>query len=489
MLTYTGIAALSPRLFDFLPPSGSSSLPAGLVAAMLAEPGCVRALVPDRLHWNDVGTLQRYLDAHRAALVERSLCLPGLAAPADGVWRSPGATVAADAELSGFVALGCGSRVEAGARLADCVLLDGAVARSGRSWRGAVLGPDFCLAHETLAAAHCRLLAGRQVTGVAPLVEQGSDRQFFRIAEGAASTVLMLSPPGDADFARYLEIGRFLRELDLGVPEILAADEAEGSALLEDLGDGTLYLLARQESDAAVLEELYAGAVELLAALGARATAALARCPAAASRALDVAQLRWETGYFRENFLERLLGLPRERTARLDGDFARLAGAAAAQPEVFIHRDYQSQNIIVRGGRAHIVDFQGARRGPVGYDLASLLKDAYVGVPANLRAKLAERYRHRLAELGGPRLSADELYRHLVVAGLQRNMQALGAFCFLSLVKGKGQFRRFVRPGLARLEEGLGEFAALGEAGFGLEALAHLVGEARERLEAQGGKR
>ncbi len=376
LLTYTGIAAISPSLFDFLPPTGPSSLPAALIAAIRAEPGCVRALCPEDLYWNDIGTLERYLEANRD-VIDGRLELPAIS----------------------------------------------------------------------------------ESTGLELLVEQGSERQFFRMSAGDASYVLMFSPPDDADNARYVEIARFLADRDLGVPALVANLNDCSAAVLEDLGDGRLHGLALAVGDPTELKKLYSPVVNFLAELGARATADIEACPASASRALDYEQLRWETDYFRENFLVRLLGVAQEDTRVLDEEFDALARAVAQQPYIFMHRDFQSQNILIKDGHVRIVDFQGARRGPVTYDLASLLKDACVNIPVKLRNRLAEQYRQELARLGGPHMAADELRRHLVLAGLQRNMQALGAFCFLSLVKGKRGFKAFVAPGLERLREGLAELS------------------------------
>jgi aminoglycoside/choline kinase family phosphotransferase/dTDP-glucose pyrophosphorylase len=399
LLTYTGIAAVSRRIFEHLPPAGPSSLPAALIAALRDEPGCVRAITPEELYWNDVGTLERYLDANRDAIAG-TVSLPG----------------------------------------------------------GAV-GP-----------------------GLALLVEQGSDRKFLRMPAGKSSCVLMFSPPEDPDNRRFVEIGRFLAELDLGAPRLLAVSADDSSAVLEDLGDERLYESARAEADPKKLEQLYSKVVSFLAELGARATERIAECPAANCRALDYEQLRWESGYFRENFLGRLLGFPAAETAALDEEFDRLARAVEAQPRIFMHRDFQSQNIIVKDGRVRIVDFQGARRGPLGYDLASLLRDAYVDLPGELRARLAEQYRGQLAELGGPDVSADLFREHLVLAGLQRSMQALGAFCFLSLVKGKESFRRFIAPGLERLSDGLAELRGMGCAPGPMPSLEEQLAAARQRL-------
>jgi len=391
LLTYTGIAALSPRIFEYLPPEGPSSLPAALIEAIRAEPGCVRALRPGGLYWNDVGTLQRYLEANRDAL-EGRVSLP----PAAG-------------------------------------------------------GP-----------------------GLEPLVEQGSDRQFFRMQAGGASYVLMFSPPGDPDNQRYVEIGRFLGERDLGAPQLLAAVADSSSAVLEDLGDGRLYDLALAAGGEQSLKELYSPVVSFLARLAARGTAGIEACPAAASRALDYEQLRWETDYFRDRCLVGLLGMSRKETDALDGEFEALAREVEKQPRVFMHRDFQSQNIMIRDGRVRIVDFQGARRGPLAYDLASLLKDPYVCLPHRLRRELAELYRTELAALGGPEVSGPDLHRYLLLAGLQRNMQALGAYGFLSRVKGKSGFEAFLAPGFERLREGLAELAGTGGLPAGMPLLTRV---------------
>jgi aminoglycoside/choline kinase family phosphotransferase/choline kinase len=395
LLTYTGIAAISPRIFDYLPPEGPASLPAALIAAIRSEPGCVRALCPQELYWNDIGTLQRYLQANRDVL-EGKLELP----------LSPAAS------------------------------------------------------------------------GLELLVEQGSDRKFFRMPAGEKSYVLMFSPPEDPDNRRYIEIGKFLGERELGSPQIIASTDDAAAALLEDLGDDRLFDLVRDEQNATRLESLYSRVVSFGARLAVRGTADLAQCPAANSRALDYEQLRWETDYFRENFLERMLGFGREDTAPLDAEFDALARAVEQQPYVFMHRDFQSQNIIIKDGQVRIVDFQGARRGPLAYDLASLLKDAYVELPAELRGQLREQYREELARLGGPEITADEFRRHFVLAGLQRNMQALGAFGFLSLVKGKQSFKRFVDPGLRRLRQGLDEMHEIGDPIGPMTELERLVAKA-----------
>ncbi|MFA5139719.1 MAG: phosphotransferase [Elusimicrobiota bacterium] len=480
LLGYMSIGAFSPRIFDYLPKKGPSSLTDAVVRVAKEHPGKVRAHFPKKeTYWNTLENLQGYRIAHEDILVRKALRLRGIDTSGGPVLAVPGSEVSPKAVLRGFASIGRDCRVEAGAELEDCVLLRGGVAKGGAKYRQAVLGRDFCISQETVFVSG-REIVKRRGYGpglqISPLVEQGSDRQFFRLTDGRRSEILMLCPADDPDFARYMEIGRFLQARDLGVPEVFSVDEREWCVLLEDLGDDILYLLAR-EGDLVFMEGLYRKVIELLVSMQVRASRDLAACPAAGERALDYHQLRWETNYFRDNFLHRLIGMGPDATAALEPEFHALAEIVAGHAQTFIHRDFQSQNILMKRGRARIVDFQGARRGPLTYDLASLLRDPYVCLPKALRDSLTEDYRLALADAGGPRLPKEQLSELFLQAGLQRSMQAVGAYCFLWLVKGKPQFRQFIRPGLAQIEDELASMQTL-------PRLADLVAKARETLES-----
>ncbi len=404
LLTYTGIAVISARIFDYLPESGPASLSVALIKAISAQPGCVRGLAPENLYWNDVGTLERYLSA-------------------------------LDDVYSGRVKLPVGQ--------------------------------------------------GRQpiTAKLEPLVEQGSDRVFLRMPLAQKSFVLMLSPSGNSDNQRFLEIGDYLHQRGIGTPQILAHICQGRAVLLEDLGDNRLFDLANDAGSEAELRQLYHPVLEFLAVLAGAASREINACPAASGRALDYDAFRWESDYFREYCLENLLGLATEETRSVDlqGEFAELARAAGQLPQVFVHRDFQSQNIIFKNDSVRIVDFQGARRGPLGYDLASLLLDPYVDLPENLRVELREYYRQQLVESSGLEISAKQMEQCYLLTGLQRCMQALGAYGFLSLVKQKLDFKAFVANGLLRLAEGLIALKAT-ETDIGtMTFLEAIVGQARQK--------
>jgi aminoglycoside/choline kinase family phosphotransferase/choline kinase len=285
------------------------------------------------------------------------------------------------------------------------------------------------------------------------LALQGSDRGFWRV-DGA---VLMKSRRDDPDFSRYGEIGRFLHAEDLGGPEILSIDEDDAAVLMEDLGDDTLCRLAHADPDSRAAR--YHLALDALAALQTRGTAALEQCPAASNRTFDVGVVRWEHDYFCERFLTNEAGLGAADLAGLDADLALIGDAVLSQPYVLMHRDYQSQNILIKDGRARLVDFQGARRGPYAYDLMSLLRDAYVDLGDDLRDDLLAYYISALTASGGP--APADLARDATAAGLQRVMQALGAFGFLSRVKGKTSYRAHIPLAVRHLRELLRDWRTL----------------------------
>jgi len=283
----------------------------------------------------------------------------------------------------------------------------------------------------------------------------GSNRRFWRLRQRSWSTVAMISPPTDNEFERFLAVGRFLAAHDLGPPRLLAVDEPARTVLMEDLGHDSLQAVAMAPGTSlAALQTLYEQVVDRLLALQAVTPKAQAECPLAVDRTLDLDQLRWETTYFRERFLEGHLGLAAETLAPLKAEFTALALAVARAPLVLLHRDFQAQNILLQHKQVRLVDFQGLRLGPLTYDLASLVWDPYVDLPAALRQDLVSRFAAGCAEV-----PADVIRAMTVTAGLQRVMQALGAYGFLGRVKGKAEFLAHIPAGVDRLQRLLTELA------------------------------
>lgn len=304
--------------------------------------------------------------------------------------------------------------------------------------------------------------AGELPLAVAALAGDGSPRRFYRCRLAGGREQILVLPaqadePGLAEAAAAFAIGRHLRQAGVPVPEIYGFDALTGALLLEDLGDLQLYgRLAAAPAPAEIIA-LYRQAIEILLTIQIKARPGfpLAACwdTSHYDRRL---MLERESGYFYQALGRDWLGWP-EPAPELSAEFQLLAELVSRQPADFVlHRDYQCRNLMLQGERLRVIDFQGARLGPLGYDLAALLYDPYAALVDELRQQLLTFYLARAPEY-------DPAFdRQLFLAGwpllaIQRHLQMLGAFAFLSRQRRKPFFRRFLRPTAHRLAQLVGE--------------------------------
>ena len=292
-----------------------------------------------------------------------------------------------------------------------------------------------------------------------PIEKGGSSRRFFRILSGEGDSVILVQDLGEKEENRhYASLAGFLDARGVPVPAVLAEEPVAGLLWLQDLGETDLWSFRNEpwtvrrpfyESALSEISRLHRIPVEEAADQGLRL-----------QREFDESLYRWEQEYFSEHCLGGLFGIPKtHREALLEApSMRRLSGGLAGLPRQLIHRDFQSQNILVRGGGAWFIDFQGMRPGVAQYDLASLLCDPYVTIPASERDHLLAHY-HREQKAAGMSPEADFIQVFWQCAA-QRLMQALGAYGFLSLHRGKTAFRSHVAPALANLHEALSQLDA-----------------------------
>ncbi len=491
-LTYSGIMALSPEIFNFLPPNPvNCSIIKAVIRAIDSDPGTVKAFVPENIYWNDLGTIKQYFQAHEDILFKRIISLPGVDIREDSVLAGANTIISPDCEISGFLCAGDNCQIGEGSIICKCILLDNASIGDGEFRHSEIIGPDFSRHKSFQTLKELKILQGMDLEAfkISSLVEQGSDRGFFRLTgEGCISRVLMHSSEIDEDFERYIEIGRFLSAQGLPTPEIYEIDSKEFCVLMEDLGNMTLYKLTKGNMSYERFEDLYLKTVDSLVEFQVKATEAL-KVSDMKIREFSLDYLRWETEYFKKNFLENYCGIQEKETAALDCEFDKLAQCVYGHPKILMHRDFQSQNILIQDGNVRLVDFQGARIGPMAYDIMSLSRDPYVKIPEELKNKLTARYFSRFEELGDFDIvqfdgSPDKISREFLTttAGLQRNMQALGAYAFLSLKKGKKDYLQFIPQGFEYLLQGLEEFRQINDAGFKLDALCGICAKLQREM-------
>lgn len=489
--TYTGVMALSPEIFKYLPEKPVNySIIKAVVHAMDAAPGSVGGLVFDNVYWNDLGTIKQFFQAHEDILMKKIFSLPGFTAPDSNILLDENTSVSLDSEINGFLCAGKNCSVGNGAKLTKCVLLDNASVGAGDFRYNEIIAPSFSRHREFQSLKNLKLLADLDLDNavVSSLVEQGSDRGFFRINTGNTSRVLMRSSQMDEDFDRYISIGIFLNALKLQTPGILSFARSEYSILMEDLGNDIIYKKMLGKENSELFLETYRRIADALALFQTKATLAInADGNTLGVRIFTYDYLRWETTYFMKNFLENFCGLS-SLEKELEVEFEALAKDVFAQPKVFMHRDFQSQNILELDDRIRFVDFQGARLGPVGYDIMSLLRDPYLDIPVSRKEELLKFYFSKLLEYGASDACGlkeedhSAFRRYTVAAGLQRSMQALGAYTFLSMKKGKTFYMKFIPQGYKYLMEGLENFAKA-DFQFKLESLTELCRSAGKIIE------
>lgn len=292
-----------------------------------------------------------------------------------------------------------------------------------------------------------------------------SSRSYYRIeleaaaaaSAGPRSVVAMrlpeqTSPSDERDGGErpvelpFVDVQRLLHARGVPVPAIYVDDTPGRVLLLEDLGDET-FEQRLLETPADAWSSLYGQAVGLLASMHRACANGAPEESIAFRRRFDRALLRWELDHFREWGLEALHGpIATDERAALDQSFDAIADELVALPHGFVHRDYQSRNLMwTAGDRLTVIDFQDALLGPAPYDLVALLCDSYVALPEALQLAMIERYAQAMA--------MDARARERFTAGfwrlaVQRKLKDAGRFVFIDRVRGNPDFLRWYPPSL-----------------------------------------
>jgi aminoglycoside/choline kinase family phosphotransferase len=298
---------------------------------------------------------------------------------------------------------------------------------------------------------------------ITPIEKGGSDRRFYRVHSAAEQKLILVKYDLEREENRqYVEIAKFLDAHGVRAPKIYYHDAEEGLIWIEDLGEDDLF--SHRDESWLVRRAFYESALDEVAKLHriseAEARAIRDKLPVEFNESLYL----WEQSYFFENCLGRYLRVDQATLRDLAALPAlnEIARQLDGLSRVLVHRDFQSQNIIVRNGLAYLIDFQGMRPGLAEYDLASLFFDPYVDLSESERSELVRHYLRRQREHG---VDVERVETVLPLCAIQRLMQALGAYGFLGLVKQHAAFLKHVpaainslqalvsgRPGLEELD-------------------------------------
>lgn len=291
--------------------------------------------------------------------------------------------------------------------------------------------------HSTMdSRAGARLAFARTASGDAQATIEtasadASARSYWRVRGTHGSAIVMDAPPGSGDLGAWLDVDARLRGAGLNAPEVLAEDRAQGFLLIADLGTHA-YLAELNNASA---DALYADAMDALLAMQ-------TRIDPHGLPPFDEPFVVRELELLPTWFLQKHLGVTIEcdEWDIIEVAFRLLVGNVQRQPQVFMHRDYHSRNLMrVPEHNPGIVDFQDAVLGPITYDVASLLRDCYIAWDDARVRGWAESHRQRLLDAGAldPRIDAARWQRWFDLTGLQRHLKVLGIFCRLWYRDGK----------------------------------------------------
>jgi len=284
----------------------------------------------------------------------------------------------------------------------------------------------------------------------------GSDRGWFRLVSGKDSLIMadhgIRKELSTTEADSFIAIGLHLYNKGLPVPKIFLHDSFSGLVFLEDLGDTNFQTVIMNTKSQSETISRYKSVIDLLIMLSLTGGSGFDvswtyQTPCYTADLILEKECRYFTDAFIKGYLNKEIDFD-----RYENEFKIIAALALEhQVKGFMHRDMQSRNIMVKNGEIYFIDFQGGRLGPLQYDLASLLIDPYVGLPSGIRSELVDYCAGKISSLAG--IKADNFCRCFKYCSITRNLQILGAFGYLSSVKGKSFFENYIPAALRSLKE------------------------------------
>jgi N-acetylmuramate 1-kinase len=287
------------------------------------------------------------------------------------------------------------------------------------------------------------------VLKLVPLEGRGSDRLYYRISwESGNSAILVHYNRGRLENTYYAGIAAFLTGIQIPVPRLVRHDSVECLIAMEDLGNTDLWSLRNDPWESRQL--FYKQTLRVIQRLHSFPEKDFPSKSVALAENFGPALYRWERDYFRDNFVGSLCGIELNPADQqdLEVELGFLAEQLTHGPHCLVHRDLQSQNVMIRNSKVALIDFQGMRFGNPFYDLGSFLCDPYVSFSDSEREELLESYYRNVSW----DLDWERFQRAFWSASAQRLMQALGAYGFLGIKKGLKAFLGHVPAGLDNLQ-------------------------------------
>lgn len=288
------------------------------------------------------------------------------------------------------------------------------------------------------------------------LAGDASARKYYRVAATDRTWVLMSWEPFKAADYPFLSVHAHFLAAGVRVPEVIAMSEGDGLVLLEDLGDLTVErkFWENQTTDAVV--PYYDQAIDELIKMNFH-TLNVKQDSTAVRTQFDTDKFLWEFNYCKDHFLEKLaqLQINSEASSILQSTFYGISDRLHKEPKWITHRDYHSRNLMIKLDQVRVIDFQDARRGPLQYDLVSLLRDSYV----NMSDELIEHFLRSYLEKAKPFLPQDfsheKFHLYFELQTIQRCFKACGSFASFWNTRKDTRYLKYISPTLKRVLKAL----------------------------------
>lgn len=358
-------------------------------------------------------------------------------------------------ELEGFNFIEKNVKILKKIKLKNCIVFPNAKLR--KSEKNKIIGKTFKLSFSSkiinskkfINDQFCCKFTQKKKTMITPLNVGGSIRNFYFFKKNGKKYIYLISSFEDKEFERWFKIRKLLNKIKFPVPSVFDVSFKSKKAIIEFCGEYSLYDYSKF-SEKSKLEILYKKIIDKVVLLHKKKLDNYLKNNIFKDYVFSKDYFLWETRYFYENFLKgyKKIDLPYEY---FENVFEKLAEISSKFEKRILHRDLQSQNILIsKNNQIKFIDFQSARLGPPGYDIASLLWDPYINLTDDLRSNLLNYYKEKMSK--SLPADFDESLKYLKA---QRHFQAIGAYSFLGLKRGKKHFLKFIKPAIKFLKEDL----------------------------------
>jgi aminoglycoside/choline kinase family phosphotransferase len=283
---------------------------------------------------------------------------------------------------------------------------------------------------------------------LAPLKGRGSDRAFYRLKWNIKDSIILIHyDPNRVENTFYADIATFLHDIDVPAPRLIRHDSTRCLIIMEDLGHTGLWSIRNKPWE--IRRVLYQKTLTIVQRLHSFPVKNFPSDRVRLMESFGHDLYCWERNYFKNHFVKDFCGIRLEPSLKsdLETELSALAERLVRTNRGLVHRDLQSQNVMIRDEKPYLIDFQGMRFGSPFYDLGSLICDPYVSFSSSEREELLTFY-YKLSKWN---IDWATFQNNFWEASAQRLMQALGAYGFLGLKKGLKSYLEHIPAGLQNL--------------------------------------